>query len=340
MTESRFIWGSNRRYNSYTVYFKELFGERVQKLTLDAGFTCPNRDGTKGTGGCAFCNNDAFNPSYCKPEKSVSQQIKEGIEFHRIRYRRTHKYLAYFQAYTNTYADVKHLRKLYEEALAIPEIAGIVIGTRPDCVDDPILNYLEELNKRTYLIVEYGIESCYDETLKRINRGHDFATTIKALMETAGRGIRTGGHLIIGLPGESREFIVRQADILSSLPLNNIKFHQLQIVKNTVLAEEYLKNPGKFTELSLNEYIDLIIDMIERLNPSFIIERIAGEAHPAQNLRPSWSMRYDQILEFFEKRLEERNTWQGRLWTSKFPVKPVAKDLNPFSEDPSHNIIQ
>jgi len=314
MIKEKFKWGDERRFNSYSGYFRRVFGERVQKLTLDAGFTCPNRDGTKGAGGCAFCNNDAFNPSYCKPEKSITQQLAEGVEFHRTRYRRANKYLAYFQAFSNTYADVDHLRKLYEEALAFPGVAGLVIGTRPDCVNSEIFQYLEELNKRTYLIIEYGIESCYDKTLEKINRGHDFSTTVEALRETADRGIRTGGHIIIGLPGESREEIVGESAILSALPLNNIKFHQLQLVENTAFAEEYRNNPGVFTDYSLDEYIELIIDLTERLNPSFVIERIAGEAHPAFSLRQSWNLRYDQILNRFEKGLSARNTWQGRLW--------------------------
>jgi len=249
MSDNLYPWGNRRRFNSYTEYLKTLFGGRVQKLTIDAGFTCPNRDGTVGTGGCSFCNNDAFNPSYCNPSKSVSQQIKEGIEFHSVRYRRSLKYLAYFQAYSNTYAGVNRLRELYEEALGFDEVIGLVIGTRPDCINVEILDYLEDLSKRIYLIVEYGIESCYDETLKRINRGHDFSTAEEAIRITAERGIRTGGHIIIGLPGENREDIIREADILSALPLNNIKFHQLQIVKNTRLAEDYMKHPEEYPDL-------------------------------------------------------------------------------------------
>ena len=314
MSEVKFPWGNSRRFNSYTEYFKTLFGERVQKITIDAGFTCPNRDGTKGTGGCSFCNNNAFNPSYCVPGKSVSTQIMEGMEFHRIRYRRSKRYLAYFQAYSNTYAPVEQLKILYEEALSFPGIAGLVIGTRPDCINKSILDYLEELNTRTYLIVEYGIESCYDTTLKRINRGHDFITTVNALKATAERGIRTGGHVIIGLPGEKREEIVKEAEILSELPLNNIKFHQLQIVKDTRLAMDYLKNPGVYTDFGLDEYLDLVSDIVERINPDFVIERIAGETHPSYNLRPSWNLRYDQILNLFEKKLKERDTWQGKLY--------------------------
>ena len=307
-------WHHKRRFNSYHEYFKKKFGGRVQKISLDAGFTCPNRDGTKGTGGCSFCNNKAFNPSYCTPEKSISQQIIEGIEFHSLRYRRATRFLAYFQAYSNTYAPVNQLKSLYEEALSFPQVSGLIIGTRPDCINEEILDYLEELHNRTYLVVEYGIESCYDRTLARINRGHNFAETVKTIINTSSRSIRTGGHIIIGLPGETREDMLKSAKILSSLPLNNIKFHQLQIVKDTSMATEYFNNPGLFHDYPLEEYIELIIDIVERLNPSFVLERIAGETPPDFNLRQSWKIRYDQILQRFEKRLEERNTWQGKFY--------------------------
>jgi radical SAM protein (TIGR01212 family) len=312
----KFIWGHSRRFNSYTEYFKKSFGSRVQKLTIDGGFTCPNRDGTKGTGGCTFCNNDAFNPSYCTSVKSVSQQLEEGIGFHRIRYRRVNNYLAYFQAFSNTYASLEELKPLYEEALAYPEVIGLVIGTRPDCVNEEILDYLQELNKKAYVIVEYGIESCYDKTLKRINRGHDFNDSVKAILETNKRGIRTGGHMIIGLPDESREEILKEAEILSRLPLNNLKFHQLQVVKGTALSVDYQINPHKYKQYTLDEYLQLMLEFIEKLNPSIVIERIAGETVPEYNLRPSWGLRYDQILKQFEALLERNNTWQGKKWKS------------------------
>lgn len=317
MKEQNYPWKHARRFNSYPEYFKKLFGARVQKITLDAGFTCPNRDGTKGIGGCTFCNNNAFNPSYCNPQKSISKQIIEGIEFHKFRYRRATQFLAYFQAYSNTYAPLNELKRLYEEALSFPEVVGLVIGTRPDCINTDILDYLQELNTSTYLIVEYGIESCNDETLIRINRGHNFAMTREALKLTSERGIRTGGHVIIGLPGETTEEILNQTEILSSLPLNTIKFHQLQIVKDTKMAIEYQNNPEIFSDYQPEEYIDLIIDIIERLNPLFVLERIAGETTPAYNLRPNWKLRYDQVLMRFEKRLEERNTWQGKYFKPK-----------------------
>ena len=233
----------NKRYNSYSAYFKELFGGRVQKLTIDAGFTCPNRDGNKGVGGCTYCNNDAFNPSYCVPDKSISTQISQGIEFHSKRYRRANNFLAYFQAYSNTYGSLEHLKKLYDEALSYPGVVGLVIGTRPDCIDDQKLRYFAELAKEKYIIIEYGIESCYNSTLESINRGHTFEETKEAIINTAGYGIHTGSHIIFGLPGESREQMLAQAEIISALPLNTIKFHQLQIIKGTKNGYRLRKRP-------------------------------------------------------------------------------------------------
>ena len=310
-----YTWGHNRRFNSYSNYFRKEFGERIQKLSIDAGFTCPNRDGSERVGGCTFCNNKAFNPSYCLPEKSVTQQINEGIEFHRVRYKKTSRYIAYFQAYTNTYAPIDHLRKTYDEAIAHPDIIGIVVGTRPDCVNDEILEYFKELSRKCYLIIEYGIESTYNKTLERINRGHTFEQSVKAIEQTAMCGIKTGGHMIIGLPGETRDMIMKQAKVLSALPINNIKFHQLQLMKGTAMVKEYKNKPTDFYFYDVDEYIDLMVDFLERLNPKFVVERIAGEAPPRFNLTPKiWGLRNDQIINLLEKRLEQRDTWQGRLF--------------------------
>ncbi len=318
MTTSGYPWGHKRRFNTYADYFKSIFGERVQKVSIDAGFTCPNRDGTLGRGGCTYCNNDAFNPSYCQPEKSVSQQIMEGITFHKVRYRRAEKYLAYFQAYSNTYADLDILKKIYNEAMAVPGIIGLVIGTRPDCVDEKKLDYFAELSKKNYLIIEYGIESCYNKTLEKINRKHSFEQSIEAIQETAKRGIKTGAHLIFGLPGETREEMLQEAGIISGLPLDNVKFHQLQIIKGTRMAEQYVSNPDDFQLFSWEEYREFMIDFLERLNPRFVVERITGEAPPRFLAGPRWGLkRTDQILNLFEQRLEERNTWQGRLYNEE-----------------------
>ena len=308
-------WENNRRFNAYSDYFKKLFGGRIQKLSVDAGFSCPNRTPDTREGGCSFCNNDAFNPSYCNPEKSVTQQLHEGIEFHSRRYKNNCGYLVYFQAYSNTYAPLSKLKKLYNEALGMDNIKGLVIGTRPDCVDEEKLDYFSELSEKSYLIIEYGIESCYDKTLERVNRGHTFEDTVKAINETNKRGIKTGGHIIFGLPGESREEMLQEASVLSSLPLNNIKFHQMQIIKNTQIAKEYLSNPLSFKLFEFEEYIEFIVEFVEKLNPGFVIERIAGEAPPstlAVNYR--WNKRNDEILRFFEKKLEEKNTWQGKYF--------------------------
>jgi uncharacterized protein len=310
-----FPWNHQRRFNAYSEYFKQEFGGRVQKVSVDAGFTCPNRDGSIGTGGCNYCNNDAFNPSYCSPQKSIQQQIEEGIEFHSRRYRKAEKFLVYFQAYSNTYDSLERLKSIYDQALAVDRVVGLVIGTRPDCIDDQKLDYFAELAKTHYIIIEYGLESCYDKSLVLINRGHTFADSVTALIKTDERGLKTGAHLIFGLPGETNEQIVDQAAILSKLPITTLKIHQLQIVKNTIMAGQYRQNPEGFSFFSLDEYIDLVIDFTERLNPAIVIERFAGEVPPRFLEGPNWGpMRYDVVLQKIEARLEEKDTWQGRLF--------------------------
>lgn len=307
-------WGHDRRYNAYSNYFQQEFGGRVQKVAINAGFTCPNRDGTVATGGCTYCNNKAFNPSYCKPEKSVQQQISEGIEFHKTRYKNVDKYLAYFQAFSNTHASLDELKKIYDQAFRFDEIIGIVVGTRPDCIDEKMLNYFNELSKEKYVIVEYGIESCYDKTLLQINRGHTFQQAKDAINLTAEMGVKVGAHLIFGLPGESRQEMMDQAEILSALPLNNIKFHQLQIFKDTEMAMQYMLHPDRFDLFKLDEYIEFIVRFLERLNPDFVVERFSGEGPPrfiVGNNR--WGLRNDQVLNLIEKRLKELDTWQGKL---------------------------
>jgi radical SAM protein (TIGR01212 family) len=313
--ERIFPWGHQRRFNAYANYFRNMYGARVQKVSIDAGFTCPNRDGTRGTGGCTFCLNDAFNPSYCEPLKSVSQQIEEGITFHKWRYSEARSYLAYFQAFSNTYAPPDTLKKLYSEALSYPGVIGIIIGTRPDCIDDEKLEYIGELAKKHYVAVEYGIESCYDRTLKRINRGHSFAEAVDAVKKTAELGIHTGAHFIFGLPGESREEMMNEATIISSLPLKTVKFHQLQIIRGTAMEKEYRERPGDFELFSWDEYLDFFISFLERLNPDFVVERFTGEAPPRFLTGTLWGKkRADQIVGLVEKRLAELDTWQGRLY--------------------------
>jgi len=311
-------WGHERRFNAYSNYFRRLYGARVQKVSIDAGFTCPNRDGTKGSGGCTYCNNDAFNPSYCLPSKSVSQQIEEGIEFHKWRYSEAVSYFAYFQAYSNTYAPLEILKKLYEEALGYPGVVGLIISTRPDCVDEEKLAYLENLSHRCYLAVEYGIESCYNKTLKRINRGHSFEDAVRAVERTAKLGINTGAHFIFGLPGETREEMLDQASVISGLPLTTVKFHQLQVIKGTTMEKEFQNNPNDFELFTWEEYLDFFISFLERLNPAFVVERFTGEAPPRFLTGEGWGKkRTDQIVNLIEKRLEELDTWQGRLYLDK-----------------------
>ena len=310
-----YSWGDERRFNSYSRYFAKQFGGRVQKISIDAGFSCPNRDGKISTGGCTFCSNEAFNPSYCRPEKSIKQQIEEGIEFHRRRYRRASLYLAYFQPFSNTYKPLDELKCIYQQALNVPEIAGIVIGTRPDLIDKGILQYLSEIQQTHYVMLEYGVESVYDETLKRVNRGHDFATAEKAIHMTADFGIPCGAHFIFGLPIESKEMMLNAADIISRLPLTTVKFHQLQIFKGTKMAEEYLQHPEAFHLFDLEEYIDFVIDFAERLNPNIVIERFAGEVPPRYLVSEPWmKLRYDEVLVRIEKRMEERDSWQGKKY--------------------------
>ncbi|MBN2481601.1 MAG: TIGR01212 family radical SAM protein [Bacteroidales bacterium] len=313
----RFAWGHGRRFNSYVDHMRGIYGNRIQKLAIDAGFTCPNRDGTKGRGGCTFCLNEAFNPSYCNPAKGVRQQIAEGIEFHRKRYKKACNYLAYFQAYSNTYAPVSRLMSLFHEALSVEGVVGIVVATRPDCVDDEKLDLFKSLSDHHYVMIEYGIESVYDKTLERVNRGHSFEDAAKAVRMAAGKGIRTGGHMIFGLPGETRHEMLQSAGIVSELPLTSIKFHQLQLFKGTAMEQEYLRNPLDFHLFTMEDYLEFVADYVELLNPEFVIERIAGETPPRYDRLSSWGPRYDAILMKFEKVLEERNSWQGKRFVPK-----------------------
>lgn len=305
-------WGNSRRFNSYSGYFKRLFGCRVQKLSVNAGFTCPNRDGTKAVGGCTFCNNEAFTPSYCTPSKSVAQQINEGIEFHTNRYRKAGKFLAYFQSFSNTHAPLEYLKEMYDDVLSNPMIAGVVIGTRPDCIDEEKLDYFAQIAKSHYVAIEYGVESCYDETLVRINRGHDFATAQRAIQMTADRGLHSGGHFILGLPGESDQMLIDQVGLINSLPLDTIKFHQLQVFKGTTMADEYSSDPEQFKFWEVEEYIDLFVEILTRLRPNLVVERFASEAPPRYHFGRNWGLiRNEQLLSMFEKRLEELDVYQG-----------------------------
>ncbi|MDE6046837.1 MAG: TIGR01212 family radical SAM protein [Alistipes sp.] len=310
-----YAWGDSRRYNSYAGYFRRLFGERVQKLSVDAGFTCPNRDGTLAEGGCTFCNNGAFTPSYCTPSKSVGQQIAEGIEFHRRRYRRASRYLVYFQSFSNTYAPLPRLRELCGEALAHPEVAGLVVGTRPDCIDEEKLDYFAALARDRYVALEYGIESTSDSTLRAVNRGHDFATAVRAVRLTADRGLPVGGHFILGLPGESDEMLLEQTARINALPLTTVKFHQLQIFRGTAMAAQYAADPGCFRFWTLEEYVALFAEILRRLRPTLVVERFASEAPPRYHAGPNWGLvRNERLWSLLEKRLEETDSYQGEFF--------------------------
>jgi len=304
------------RYLNYNKQIKKLFSQRVQKISINAGFTCPNRDGSKGTGGCTYCNNQTFSPEYCKPSKSVSQQMEEGIAFFHHKYAAQY-YLAYFQAYTNTYDTIENLKIIYEEALTQPNVVGLVVGTRPDCVSDELLDYFGELAKKHYVMIEYGIESTNNETLRFINRCHDFACAEKAIRDTAMRGIHTGAHIILGLPNEDRETLLSHADKLSDLPISSLKIHQLQLVKGTKMAEQFAAHPEWFHLYTVDEYADLAIDFLERLNPEIGVERFVSQSPYKLLIAPEWGVKNFEFLRLLEKRLEERNTWQGRLWNIK-----------------------
>ncbi|MDL2296827.1 TIGR01212 family radical SAM protein [Bacteroidales bacterium OttesenSCG-928-B11] len=312
---------SNRRYNSYKNFLLKRFGGRIQKLTIDAGFSCPNRDGAISSGGCSFCLNDAFNPSYCTPEKSVVQQLTEGIEFHANRYRRAEGYLAYFQAFSNTYAPLSKLKEVYAPALANPLIKGIVVGTRPDCMDKEKLAYFKSLNENIFVSIEYGVESTEDRTLQRINRGHDFQCAADMIAATAEAGIHTGAHFIFGLPGENPDLWFNNIHKINNLAINSVKFHQLQIIKDRPIEREFYEKRDDFYLFDINNYIDFITEYITYLNPNFIIERFAGEVPPRYLAFSHWgTTRYDVVLQQIEKRLEEKDNFQGKRFSSPIDI--------------------
>jgi radical SAM protein (TIGR01212 family) len=310
---SRFPWGSNKRYNDFSGYFRSKFDGRVQKISIDAGFTCPNRDGSKGIGGCSYCNNLTFSPEYCNLEKSLSCQIREGIEFFSKKYN-SMKYLAYFQAYSNTYAPLENLKFLYEEALDHPEVIGLVIATRPDCLTSETLDYLEELAKMHYIMLEFGIESHLNSSLKKMNRGHRFEESVWALEETSRRNIHNCAHLILGLPGETNADFLEQARIISRLPVENLKLHQLQIHKGTRLFIEYQDYPEEFQMFTVDAYLDLTVNYLELLNPKIIVERFVSEAPDELLVAPRWGLKNFEFTAKLEKILVEWDTWQGRLF--------------------------
>lgn len=302
------------RYNDFPTFLKRFFTGKVQKISINAGFTCPNRDGTVGYGGCTYCNNQTFNPEYCRTEKSVSVQLEEGKRFFAHKYPEM-KYLAYFQAYTNTYGELEALKCKYEEALAVDDVVGLVIGTRPDCMSDALLDYLEALARRTFVLVEYGIESTLDRTLRRINRGHTWQAAVDAVERTAARGLPVGGHVILGLPGESREDILGQAADISRLPLDTLKLHQLQLICGTRMAREYEERPEDFHLFhDVDEYIALVVDYIQRLRPDLVLERFVSQSPKELLIAPDWGLKNYEFNHRLQKRMKELDAWQGKLY--------------------------
>lgn len=289
-------------YKDYSHWIREQFPFRVQKISVDAGFSCPNRDGRLSSGGCTFCDNKTFNPSYCDRVKSITQQLEEGKAFFAKKYPEM-KYLAYFQAYSNTYAPLEELKRKYEEALAVDDVVGLVIGTRPDCVSDEVLDYLQQLNQRTFLIVEYGIESANDDTLRRINRGHTFDCSRQAIIKAHQRGLLTCGHIILGLPGEDEEEMLHQASTISQLPLDILKLHQLQIIKGTPLAKEY--EAHSFHVFSAEEYVNLVIRYVSQLRNDLVLERFVSQSPPDMVIAPKWGLKNHEFTDLLNKRIRE-----------------------------------
>lgn len=303
-----------KRYNDYSSFLKNKFTERVQKISLDTGFTCPNRDGSKGVGGCTYCNNNSFNPDYCEPEKSIHQQLEEGVSFFASKYK-AQQYLAYFQAYTNTYADLSLLRKMYTEAVEYPGVIGLVIGTRPDCINEEIVSILEEIAKTHYVSLEFGVESTLNRTLEIVNRCHTFEETKAAYELANNRGLHLGAHMILGLPGESREEMLNHAVELSKLPINSLKLHQLQIIKNTLMAFQYKNKPEMFNLFGLEDYLEFITDFVGLLSPDIVIERFSSQSPTDLLIAPYWGgLKNFELVAKVEKRLEEKDSWQGKYY--------------------------
>ncbi len=305
---------TNKPYRDFSEFLSLHFPYKVQKISINAGFTCPNRDGSKGRGGCTYCNNQSFSPGYGKPEKSVANQLQDGIAFFAHKYPEMH-YLAYFQSYTNTYDSIDKLISMYREALAHPQVKGLVVSTRPDCMPDALLDFFEELSQETFVLIEYGVESTLNQTLERVNRLHTFEESADTIVRTAKKNIPTGAHLILGLPGETRDDILSHAPKLSGLPLTTLKMHQLQIIRGTAMAKEYRLFPESFPLYSVDEYADLCVDFAERLHPDFYIERFASQSPKNLLIAPDWGLKNYEFTQRVIKRFQERNSWQGKRFS-------------------------
>lgn len=301
-------------YNDYSTYIKSIFGHGIRKLSINIGFTCPNRDGSKGYGGCTYCNNNSFSPDYCSPFKTVKEQINDGILFFSAKYK-NQKYLAYFQSYTNTYGNIEKLKALYLETLEHPLICGLIIGTRPDCISNELLDFFESLTDQYYIGIEFGVESTKNTTLDLINRGHTFEDTMYAYEISGNRKIHLGAHLIIGLPGEDEGDILNHIEKLNRLPLNTVKFHQLQIVKNTVMAHQFKTNPGFFNLFSVEDYINLMTKIIPRLRPDIVIDRFVSSSPNELLVAPNWNgLKNSDVAQQIKTVLNEKDLWQGKLY--------------------------
>jgi radical SAM protein (TIGR01212 family) len=298
-----------RRYNSFGSFIRKQFGAKVYKVNVDAGFTCPNRDGTVGTSGCIYCNNDSFRPNSCRPTLTVSEQIRSGLAYVKKRYK-AEKFLVYFQPYTNTYAPVDELERLYKEALSDPSVIGLAIGTRPDAVDSGKIALIQSLAEKYFILIEYGMQSPYDRTLEFINRGHDYRTFLRALEMTKNRGIFIGAHIIVGFPTETREEMLAMADELSHLPVDFLKIHQLQVIKDTPLEIMYRENP--FHVFGYEEYLDFVTEFLERLSPRVVLQRLFATAPDSILIAPQWEKGRQEILRDIERRLDARDTFQGK----------------------------
>lgn len=296
-------------YKEFGTWLQAELGCKAQKLSVDAGLTCPNRDGTLGRGGCTFCDNRTFNPAYCRQGGSITDQLEAGKRFFSRKYP-TMKYLAYFQSYSSSYGTLSHLKELYEEALRVPDVVGLVIGTRPDCMPDALLEYLEELNRRTFLLVEYGVESANEETLVRVNRGHTFAQARECIIRTAQRGIRVGVHMILGFPWETRSELIRQAQLIASLPITTLKLHQLQVIKGTQLAREYELHPWPLP--TAEEYVDLVLEYISHLPSSLVLERFVSQSPPEYVIAPRWGLKNHEFSALVKKAIQKRSTQLGQ----------------------------
>lgn len=306
------------KYFHYSRYLHDRFQTRVYRVSVDGGFTCPTRDGSKSVGGCLYCSNDSFAPTRIEILPSISDQVKNGMEmiqhFHKAK-----KFLCYFQPFTNTYAPVDKLEKLYREALAFPDVIGLCIGTRPDCVSEEILQLLENLNRDSYISVEFGIESVYDKTLAWTKRGHTFDVTRRAIQSAKDHGLHVSGHLILGFPTETPEEMLATVDVLNTLDIDALKIHHLHVVKTTPLAKIYAEQP--FRVFSENEWITLVCDFLERLRPDISIQRLCGEARTGTLVAPVWNLSKSEIIEGILAELTRRSTHQGFLFSQIEPEK-------------------